>query len=47
MHRPKPRCGLGNRGWIVTRSGRAIGTDGIMRTVDGRVALPLSEVLLP
>jgi hypothetical protein len=36
-----------HRGWVVTASGWATAPDGIMRTADGRVAMPLSEVLLP
>jgi len=36
-----------HRGWVVTRSGWATATDRIMRTADGRVAMPLHEVLLP
>ncbi len=36
-----------HRGWVVTASGWARTNDGIMRSADGRVAMPLSEVLLP
>jgi Uma2 family endonuclease len=36
-----------HRGWVVTASGWAKADDGIMRTADARVAMPLSEVLLP
>jgi hypothetical protein len=36
-----------HRGWVVTRSGWATATDGTMCTADGRVAMPLREVLLP
>lgn len=36
-----------HRGWRVTPQGRATATDGIMRTADGRVAMPLTDVLLP
>jgi Uma2 family endonuclease len=36
-----------HRGWIVTAGGWATCADGIMRTPDGRVALPLADVLLP
>lgn len=36
-----------HRGWRVTAEGWATATDGIMRTSDGRVAMPLSDVLLP
>jgi len=35
------------RGWRVTPEGWAAATDGIMRTADGRVAMPLVDVLLP
>lgn len=36
-----------HRGCSVTAKGWATATDGIMRTADGRVELPLAEVLLP
>jgi Uma2 family endonuclease len=36
-----------HRGWSVTDKGWATATDGIMRTADGRVAMPLADVLLP
>lgn len=36
-----------HRGWRVTVDGWATATDGIMRTADGRVAMPLADVLLP
>lgn len=36
-----------HRGWRITRDGWATVTDGTMRTADGRIAMPLSEVLLP
>ena len=36
-----------HRGWVVTASGWVKAIDGIMRTADARVAMPLSEVLLP
>jgi Uma2 family endonuclease len=36
-----------HRGWSVTAKGWATAMDGIMRTSDGRVELPLAEVLLP
>jgi Uma2 family endonuclease len=36
-----------NRGWVVTSTGWNLTTDGIMRTADGRVAMPLVDVLLP
>ncbi len=35
------------RGWRVTADGCATATDGNMRTGDGRVAMPLADVLLP
>jgi Uma2 family endonuclease len=35
------------RGWRVTTEGWAIAADGIMRTADGRIAMPLADVLLP
>jgi hypothetical protein len=35
-------------GWVVTAGGWATAIDGIMRTTaDGRVAMPLIDVLLP
>ncbi|HWF06828.1 MAG TPA: hypothetical protein VG297_00110 [Bryobacteraceae bacterium] len=36
-----------HRGWTVTAEGWATAAGGIMRTSDGRVELPLAEVLLP
>ena len=36
-----------HRGWRVTREGWIPALDGIMRTADHRIAMPLSEVLLP
>ena len=36
-----------HRGWVVTASGWARMNDGIMRTADARVAMPLKDVLLP
>lgn len=36
-----------HRGWQVTAEGWATAQGGIMRTADGRIALPLVEVLLP
>ena len=36
-----------HRGWQVTGRGWAAETDGIMRTADGRIAMPLADVLLP
>lgn len=36
-----------HRGWRVTETGWATAVDGVMRTGDGRVAMPLQEVLLP
>jgi hypothetical protein len=36
-----------HRGWRVTADGWAVASDGIMRTADGRVAMPLADVLLP
>jgi len=36
-----------HRGWRVTAEGWATATDGIMRIADGRVAMPLADVLLP
>ena len=35
-----------HRGWRVTAAGWTTATDGIMRSADGRVAMPLSDVLL-
>jgi hypothetical protein len=34
-------------GWIVTAAGWERAADGIMRTVDNRVAMRLADVLLP
>jgi len=36
-----------HRGWMITESGWARATDGVMRTNDARVAMPLADVLLP
>jgi Uma2 family endonuclease len=36
-----------HRGWRVTREGWAAAPDGIMRTADGQIAMPLADVLLP
>lgn len=36
-----------HRGWTVSDSGWARATDGIVRSHDGRVAMPLVDVLLP
>jgi Uma2 family endonuclease len=36
-----------HRGWVVTTQGWATATDGVMRSADGRVAMPLEDVLLP
>jgi hypothetical protein len=36
-----------HRGWHVTAEGWATAAGGIMRTADGRVAMPLAGVLLP
>jgi Uma2 family endonuclease len=36
-----------HRGWHVTAEGWATAIDGIMRTADGRIAMPLADVLLP
>lgn len=36
-----------HRGWHVTANGWATAATGIMRTADGRVAMPLVDVLLP
>jgi Uma2 family endonuclease len=36
-----------HRGWNVTSDGWAVASDGVMRTADGRVAMPLADVLLP
>ena len=36
-----------HRGWRVSAEGWATAIDGIMRTADGRVAMPLKDVLLP
>jgi Uma2 family endonuclease len=36
-----------HRGWHVTADGWASAAGGIMRTADGRIALPLVDVLLP
>jgi len=34
------------RGWVVTDAGWALAAE-MMRTTDGRIALPLADVLLP
>jgi Uma2 family endonuclease len=36
-----------HRGWRVTAEGWATAAGGIMRTADGRIAMPLVDVLLP
>jgi Uma2 family endonuclease len=36
-----------HRGWSVTRAGWMTAADGIMRTDDGSVSMPLIDVLLP
>jgi Uma2 family endonuclease len=36
-----------HRGWHVTANGWATASSGIMRTADGRVAMPLADVLPP
>jgi Uma2 family endonuclease len=36
-----------HRGWRITPEGWTLASDGIMRTADGRVAMPLADVLLP
>ncbi len=36
-----------HRGWRITKEGWLIANDGVMRTADGRVAMPLADVLLP
>jgi Uma2 family endonuclease len=36
-----------HRGWRVTAEDWATALDGIMRTADGRIAMPLADVLLP
>jgi Uma2 family endonuclease len=36
-----------HRGWSVTSAGWATAIDGVMRTADGRIAMPLADVLLP
>jgi Uma2 family endonuclease len=36
-----------HRGWHVTAEGWATAIDGMMRTADGRIAMPLADVLLP
>ena len=35
------------RGWRITNEGWLAANDGVMRTADGRVAMPLADVLLP
>jgi Uma2 family endonuclease len=36
-----------HRGWRITANGWATATDGVMRTADGRIEMPLADVLLP
>jgi Uma2 family endonuclease len=36
-----------HRGWHITGGGWATAAGGIMRTADGRIAMPLADVLLP
>jgi hypothetical protein len=36
-----------HRGWSVTAAGWATALDGVMHTTDGRIAMPLADVLLP
>ena len=36
-----------HRGWHVAAEGSATVADAIMRTADGRIAMPLADVLLP
>jgi Uma2 family endonuclease len=36
-----------HRGWHVTAEGWATAAGGVMRTADGRISLPLADVLLP
>jgi Uma2 family endonuclease len=36
-----------HRGWNVTADGWAAAANGVMRTSDGRIAMPLADVLLP
>jgi Uma2 family endonuclease len=36
-----------HRGWHVTADGWATAAGGVMRTADGRIAMPLADVLLP
>ena len=36
-----------HRGWSVTAAGWATALDGVMHTADGRIAMPLADVLLP
>ena len=36
-----------HRGWRVSEEGWAAASDRILRTADARIAMPLSEVLLP
>jgi Uma2 family endonuclease len=35
-----------HRGWRITGNGWALAHDGVMRTGDGRIAMPLADVLL-
>lgn len=36
-----------HRGWQITAEGWATDADAVMRTADGRIAMPLADVLLP
>jgi Uma2 family endonuclease len=36
-----------HRGWSVTAAGWATAVESVMRTADGRIAMPLVDVLLP
>ena len=36
-----------HRGWRITAEGWIAASDGVMRTADGRVAMPLADVPLP
>jgi Uma2 family endonuclease len=36
-----------HRGWHISAQGWATAADGVMRTADGRIAMPLVDVLLP
>ena len=39
--------GKNHRGWHISAEGWATAANGIMRTGDGRIAMPLADVLLP